>query len=83
MRLIRQIATEVQADGHRFLVVLVDGIYGGPRFGVVLRDLGIEVLELDSVMAFGDNTLHLPDQLHWSPAGNAVVADAVGRILRP
>lgn len=74
IRLIEQIGAEVQADGRRLLVVLVEGIYGGPRFGVALRQRGLDVVELDAVMRFEDPAVHLPDELHWNADGHAIVA---------
>jgi len=77
VELIAQIGREVEADGAKFLVVLVDGIYAGQKFSSSLRSMGIQVVALDDVMAGRDEILHLPDNLHWNPAGHRLVLTAL------
>jgi len=81
VRLIAQLGQEVTADGAQFLVVLVDGIYGGRSFGAALRELGLQVLELDDVIQYEDRSVHLFDGLHWNGVGHEIVARAIAPSL--
>lgn len=75
--LIAQIGREAEADGAQFLVMLVDRIYAGGKFSAALAERGLQVLSLDDVMAGHEAPLHLPDDLHWNPAGHQLVAEAL------
>ncbi len=75
--LIAQIGREVEADGAQFLVMLVDRIYAGSKFSASLVDRGLRVVALDDVMTGQDTPLHLPDDLHWNPAGHQIVREAL------
>ncbi len=76
-RLIAEVRREVEQDGAKFLVVLVDDIYAGRRFHDYLAGLDIDVLSLDDHIAPDDTVAHLPEDFHWSAAGHAIVAGAL------
>jgi lysophospholipase L1-like esterase len=75
--LISQIRAEVEADGARFVLVLVDDIYGGQNFRRALGERGMEPVVLDDVMASHPGPVHIDDGLHWNPEGHRLVAGAL------
>lgn len=77
MRLLSEIRAEVEADKARFLVVLVDRIYGGENFRLALNDVGIRYLALDDYLPLAGEPMHIPDGLHWNAAGHRVVSKAI------
>ncbi len=75
--LIEALRRDVEADGARLLVVLVEDIYGGDMFRGELRGLGLDLVSLDEVLTRGEEGMYLPDGLHWTAAGHARVKRAV------
>lgn len=81
LRLIAQLRDEVEADGARFLVVLVDNIYAGEKFADAIAALDIRYVALDDVMGREAGHIHLPDNLHWNAAGHSLAAQAIERAI--
>jgi lysophospholipase L1-like esterase len=83
LELINRIREEAEADGARFVLVLVDDIYGGRNFRRALEERGLEALALDDVMAGHPGPLHIEDGLHWNPEGHWWGKARTGRPQRP
>jgi hypothetical protein len=84
LQLLLEMRRLVERDGAEFLVVFTDGI--GPPAAREMRGLfdrlGMDAVFLDDYIGAGDDSLHQPDLLHWSPAGNKIVASVIANKLR-
>ena len=84
LRLLMEMKRTIEKDGAELLVVLSDGIgmSAASEIGAFLKSSQINGIFLDEYLGANDPSLHLPDQVHWSPAGNKIVASVVAEKLR-
>jgi lysophospholipase L1-like esterase len=84
LQLLLEMRRLVAADGAEVLIVFGEGI-GVPvarDMRELFRSLRIDAMFLDDYLGASDKSLHLPDELHWNPAGNMIVAAAVANRIK-
>lgn len=79
VRLVRELASAVQAAGSQFVVVFTDGHGAMARkLANAVADPAIVYVYLDDAFReAGSGALHLPRDFHWNAAGHALVARTV------
>jgi GDSL-like Lipase/Acylhydrolase family len=81
-RLLVELKRETVKDGAQFLVVFVDGMDEAGLFAEYLLKFQAESILLDRYIDHADRSLHLPDQIHWTPAGHKLAAGPLSTKIR-
>jgi hypothetical protein len=84
LRLLMELRRVTENDRAELLVVFGDGI-GMPiarDMAAFLSEMHVDAILLDFYLDRNDKSLYLPDMVHWSPAGNQVVAKVVTEKLK-
>jgi hypothetical protein len=84
LQLLLEMKHLVEKDGAKLLIVFTDGLgFAAAReMRELFKSLDIDTLFLDDYLNANDRSLHLPDMLHWSSAGNKIVASAVANKVK-
>ena len=69
--------TEVEADGGKFVLLLVDQLYRGVEFRAALAARGVHAIALDDFTPKIAEPVHIADRLHWNPRGHQLVAQVL------